>query len=46
VKDGTALYFDSHHLSINGGRVVAAEILKRTNAPGSMQVALHQPATR
>ncbi|HEU4708115.1 MAG TPA: acyltransferase family protein [Methylophilaceae bacterium] len=45
VKDGTALYFDSHHLSINGGRVVVAEILKRANTPTNMQVAMHQPAS-
>ncbi|HEU4707771.1 MAG TPA: acyltransferase family protein, partial [Methylophilaceae bacterium] len=46
VKDGTALYFDSHHLSINGGRIVAAEILKRVNPPPSMQVAMRQHSAR
>ena len=41
VRAGTALYFDSHHLSVSGADIVAAEVVRRTDvrmtSPGSSE---------
>ncbi len=35
VKDGQLLYFDNHHVSLAGARLVVAELLRRAKAEGS-----------